>query len=110
MKPGNPSVMRGRMVEQIPRARSIEQVEKLLMYQLPKSRAIGVNTCDACLKKQREIDRLREEVDCATSQRAVCATAPGVLPKSLFGNQLTAHVLTSHYLHGEPLGAESANA
>jgi len=41
---------------------------------------------------------------CATCHRAVCATAPGVLPKSLFGNQLTAHVLTSHYLHGEPLG------
>ncbi len=41
---------------------------------------------------------------CATSHRGVCATAPGVLPKSLFGNQLSAHVLTSHYLHGEPLG------
>lgn len=183
------------------------------MYQLPKSHDLGVNTCDACLEKQREIDRLREEVArlrsqlcqrqrdatappfgsstpssgiplkpnttseqlkkrggaqlghighgrrtvtaadaeqvisvavedscpqcgtalvakgwharsvlemqsvevspvryrlqkkyCATCQRAVCAAAPGVLPKSLFGNQLTAHVLTSHYLHGEPLG------
>ena len=183
------------------------------MYQLSKSRDIGVNSCNACLDKQREIDRLREEVArlraqlcqrkrdaaaapfssstpsskipikpsttaeqtekrggaqlghighgrraitaadwqqviavtleeecpqcggtlvskgwqarsvlemqpvvvepvqyrlqkkyCATCQRAVCATAPGVLPKSLFGNQLSAHVLTSHYLHGEPLG------
>jgi Transposase and inactivated derivatives len=183
------------------------------MFQLPKSRDLGINTCDACLEKQREIDRLREEVTrlrsqlgqrqrdanappfgsstpsskipvkanttaehtqkrggaqvghigqgrrsvtavaaervvtvmiedscpqcgsvliakgwqarsvlemqpvviepvqyqlqkkyCATCQRAVCATAPGVLPKSLFGNQLTAHVLSSHYLHGEPLG------
>lgn len=183
------------------------------MYQLPKSRDLGVNTCAACFEKQREIDRLREEVTrlrsqlcqrqrdatappfgsstpsskiplksnttpeqiekrggaqlghtghgrravtaaaseqaitvtvedscprcggtlvakgwharsvlemqpvvveplryqlqkkyCATCQRAVCATPPGVLPKSLFGNQLTAHVLTSHYLHGEPLG------
>ncbi|CAN5361063.1 IS66 family transposase [soil metagenome] len=183
------------------------------MYQLPKSRDLGVNTCDACLEKQREIDRLREELTrlrqqlnqrqraalaapfgsatpsskiplkpkttpeylekrggaqlghaghgrravtaataervitiaaaercpqcggtlitkgwdtrsvlemqpvvvepvqyrlqkkyCASCQRAVCATAPGVLSKSLFGNQLTAHVLTSHYLHGEPLG------
>ena len=181
------------------------------MYQLPKSRDLGVNTCAACLEKQREIDRLREELtrlrqqlnqrqrdalaapfgsatpsskipfkpkttpeylekrggaqlghaghgrravtaataervitiaaaercpQCggtlitkgwdtrsvlemqpvvvepvqdrlqkkygASCQRAVCATAPGVLSKSLFGNQLTAHVLTSHYLHGEP--------
>lgn len=29
---------------------------------------------------------------------------PASRPKSLFGNQLTAHVLASHYLHGEPLG------
>ncbi len=185
----------------------------MLMYQLPKSRDLGINTCDACLEKQREIDRLRDEVTrlrsqlgqrqrdahappfgsstpsskipvkanttaeqtqkrggaqvghtghgrrgitaadseqvitvtvedrcpscggtlvakgwqarsvlemqpvevspvqyrlqkkyCATCQHGVCATAPGVLPKSLFGNQLSAHVLTSHYLHGEPLG------
>lgn len=32
------------------------------MYQLPRSRDLGVNTCDACLEKQREIDRLREEL------------------------------------------------
>ncbi len=32
------------------------------MYQVPKSRDLGVNTCDACLEKQREIDRLREEL------------------------------------------------
>ncbi len=185
----------------------------MLMYQLPKSRNLGVNTCAACLDKQREIDRLREEVTrlrtqlcqrqrdssappfgsstpsskipvkpnttaeqtekrggaqlghvghgrrrhtaataeqvvsvavadscpqcggtlvakgwqarsvlemqpvvvesveyrlqkkyCTTCQRAVCAKAPGVLPKSLFSNQLSAHILTSHYLHGEPLG------
>lgn len=183
------------------------------MYQLPKSRDLGVTTCAACLEKQREIDRLREEVArlrsqlcqrtrdanaapfasstpsskipikpnttpeqtekrggaqrghpghgrraitaadaqrvvtlmaqdscpscggrlvskgwqarsvlemqpvvvepvqyrlqkkyCATCQQSVGATAPGVLPKSLFGNQLTAHVLASHYLHGEPWG------
>jgi hypothetical protein len=183
------------------------------MYQLSKSRCTGVNTCDACLTKQREIDRLREEITrlrqqlnqrqrdaatppfasstpsskiplkpnttpeyiekrggaqlghighgrraitaatakqvvtvavedkcpqcggalaakgwqarsvlemqpvvveavayrlqkkyCATCQCSVCATAPSVLPKSLFGNQLTAHILTSHYLQGEPWG------
>jgi transposase len=31
-------------------------------YQLHKSRDYGVNLCEGCLEKQREIDRLREEV------------------------------------------------
>lgn len=38
------------------------------MYQLPKSRDIGVNPCDACLEKQRVIDHLREEVARLRSQ------------------------------------------
>jgi len=33
----------------------------------------------------------------------VQASAPDVLPKSLFGNQLVAEVLTSHYVHGEAM-------
>jgi hypothetical protein len=41
---------------------------------------------------------------CPSCQRRVEASAPGVLPKSLFGNQLVAHVLTSHYVHGGPMG------
>lgn len=41
---------------------------------------------------------------CPQCRESVEATAPGVLPRSLFGNQLTAHILTSHYLQGEPLG------
>jgi transposase len=41
---------------------------------------------------------------CRKCRRTLQATAPSVLPKSLFGNQLTAHILTSHYLQGEPLG------
>lgn len=47
--------------------------------------------------------RLRKKY-CPRCQRSVEAAAPGVLPKSLFGNQLIAHVLVSHYVHGEPLG------
>ncbi|MEJ7714149.1 MAG: IS66 family transposase [Pyrinomonadaceae bacterium] len=183
------------------------------MYQLPKSRDLGINTCAACFDKQREIDRLREEVTrlkgmlryrerqeqalpfasstpsskipvkantavaetkkrgggqvghighgrskvevahavrvvsiavadecpqcgealrdkgwrartvlemqpvvvepvvyrlqrkyCERCRQAVQANAPAVLPKSLFGNQLIAEVLTSHYVHGEPMG------
>jgi hypothetical protein len=30
-------------------------------YQEPKNRDLGVNLCDGCLEKQREIDRLTEE-------------------------------------------------
>ena len=41
---------------------------------------------------------------CAACQRVVAAAAPGVLPRSLFGNQVIAEVLTSHYLHGETMG------
>ena len=33
-----------------------------LKYQPSKSRNYGVNLCEGCLEKQREIDRLREEV------------------------------------------------
>ena len=32
------------------------------MYQLPKSRDLGINTCATCFEKQREIDRLQAEV------------------------------------------------
>ena len=33
-----------------------------MSYQEPKTRDHGVNLCDGCLEKQREIDRLKEEV------------------------------------------------
>ena len=32
------------------------------IYQPPKSQAVSAKLCDACLDKQREIDRLKEEV------------------------------------------------
>ena len=32
------------------------------VYQEPKSRSVGANSCQACLDKQREIDRLKEEI------------------------------------------------
>src|SRR5712692_6026902 len=32
-----------------------------MKYQLAKNLALGVNTCEGCLEKQQEIDRLREE-------------------------------------------------
>lgn len=41
---------------------------------------------------------------CPQCHESVEATAPGGLPRCSFGNQLTAHILTSHYLQGEPMG------
>jgi transposase len=32
------------------------------IYQAPKSQAVAANLCEGCLEKQREIDRLKEEV------------------------------------------------
>lgn len=32
------------------------------IYQPPKSQAVAANICEGCLEKQREIDRLKEEV------------------------------------------------
>jgi transposase len=41
---------------------------------------------------------------CPHCQKTFQPHAPAVLPKSLFGNQLTAHAACQHYLHGIPLG------
>lgn len=41
---------------------------------------------------------------CARCGRTVRGRPPGVLPKSLYGNGLLAHVATQHYLYGVPLG------
>jgi transposase len=41
---------------------------------------------------------------CYGCGRSFVAQAPGVLPKSLYGNQLIAHAITMHYLYGVPLG------
>lgn len=45
---------------------------------------------------------------CPRCRRAVQASVPAVLPKTLFGNELTAQVVCLHYLHGIPLGRLSA--
>ena len=41
---------------------------------------------------------------CPRCQRSYQPPAPGVLPRSLYGNQLVATVATMHYLHGIPMG------
>jgi transposase len=41
---------------------------------------------------------------CPHCRRIVTAQPPGVLPKSLYGNQLIADAIEMHYLHGVPMG------
>lgn len=41
---------------------------------------------------------------CSACQRTIRPNPPAVLPKSLFGNQLIANAVTSHYMHGVPMG------
>ena len=41
---------------------------------------------------------------CARCRRSFQARAPGVLPKSLYGNQLLTHVVMQHYAYDVPLG------
>lgn len=41
---------------------------------------------------------------CPRCRRAVQAKVPTVLPRALFGNELTAQLVCLHYLHGIPLG------
>lgn len=45
-----------------------------------------------------------EKKYCSGCRHSVEAQAPGVLPKSLYGNQLVTEIITNHYLHGMPLG------
>jgi transposase len=42
--------------------------------------------------------------ECNRCHRVFRAQAPGVLPKSLYGNQITAQVVVLHYFHGIPMG------
>jgi transposase len=42
--------------------------------------------------------------ECKTCHRVFRAKAPSVLPKSLYGNQITAQVAVMHYFHGITMG------
>jgi transposase len=41
---------------------------------------------------------------CPHCRRSYRVNPPGILPKSLFGNQLIANAVEAHYLHGTPMG------
>lgn len=55
------------------------------------------------LKKETIIYRLRRQW-CPHCRKSFQARAPGVLPKSLYGNQLLTHVAVQHYVYDVPLG------
>lgn len=55
------------------------------------------------VKAERVLYRLPKQY-CPRCQRTFRPRAPGVLPNSLYGNQLMATAATMHYLHGIPLG------
>ncbi len=42
--------------------------------------------------------------ECTDCHRVLRAKAPGVLPKALYGNQITAQAALMHYFHGIPMG------
>lgn len=54
-------------------------------------------------KARRILYRLRVTY-CASCKRTFAAKAPSVMPKNLYGNQLIAHAVVMHYLHGIPMG------
>jgi len=57
----------------------------------------------APLKAQRVLYQLPKQY-CRRCRRTFRPRTPGVLPKSLYGNQLVATTATMHYLHGVPMG------
>jgi transposase len=54
-------------------------------------------------KPEKVLFRL-PKTHCYGCGRSFTAQAPGVLPKSLYGNQLIANAITMYYLYGLPLG------
>jgi transposase len=42
--------------------------------------------------------------ECKNCRRTFRAKAPSVLPKSLYGNQITSQIAVMHYFHGIPMG------
>jgi transposase len=55
------------------------------------------------LKTERTLYQIPKRY-CPRCQKSYQPPAPGVLPRSLYGNQLVATVATLHYLHGIPMG------
>lgn len=55
------------------------------------------------LKPKKILYRLPHK-QCSLCHRVFRAKVPSVLPKSLYGNQITAQMVVMHYFHGIPMG------
>lgn len=55
------------------------------------------------IRAERIVYHLKKRY-CQRCRKAFQAQAPGVLPKSLYGNQLITQLVFWHYLHGIPMG------
>lgn len=55
------------------------------------------------VKPQKVLMEL-EKKECPSCKRWFTAKAPGVLPNFLLSNELLTYIVTSHYLHGIPMG------
>lgn len=55
-------------------------------------------------KKAEKITFRMAKRYCPHCRRNITAQAPGVLPRSLYGNQFIADAVEMHYLHGMPMG------
>ncbi len=58
---------------------------------------------DIALAKTQKISYNLHKRYCAHCRKSFNPQPPGVLPKSLFGNNLIAKAITMHYLHGVPI-------
>lgn len=55
------------------------------------------------LRPKKILYRLSHK-ECTQCHQVFRAKAPGVLPKTLYGNQITAQMAVMHYFHGIPMG------
>ena len=74
---------------------------------LEKKGWVDRSVVDTPSKRPQKITFRLAKRYCPHCRRNVTAQPPGVLPKSLYGNQLIADAVEMHYLHGVPMGRVS---
>ncbi len=74
---------------------------------LEKKGWVDRSVVDTPSKRPQKITFRLAKRYCPYCRRNVTAQPPGVLPKSLYGNQLIADAVEMHYLHGVPMGRVS---
>lgn len=103
----------GRKRVELEDADRIEQVEATIGDTCPfcneqlSERDIYRTVLDSRPLKAEKIVYVLPKKHCQRCRKTFQPSAPGVLPKSLFGNQLLATSAGMHYLHGSPMGRVS---